>query len=156
MKIDAISDVRKIAQAIFNKEFSWFVQSDPLVVDVAGSHARIFYVCTRASCGSDENTSVNCRIHFDANKMWISSLHVASLFRLQGLGRQLVQTAEATARALGVETVEIYPFPSSQNFWRKLGYRQNPRMARVMGKHLRSLASEQKVDSTRYEMAWST
>ena len=133
-KLDLVGSLRDIAWRIFEREFSWFNRCDQLVVEGALPKVRLFYVCTETS-SSDRRTLVECRFHFDSRQMWIGSIQVAACHRLQGVGRQLVRVAEATANALGMEEVRILPRPSSVGFWLKLDYVSDPRSARVLRKN---------------------
>lgn len=127
-------DVRDIARKMFECQFSWFDQCDPLIVEGAFPEIRVFYVCTTTS-NLDHRTFVDCRFHFDSRQMWIGSIQVAACHRGQGIGRQLVRAAEATASALGIAEVRILPMPASVDFWLKLDYAPDPRSARVFWKN---------------------
>ena len=130
-------DVRDIARKMFECQFSWFDQCDPLIVEGAFPEIRVFYVCTTTS-NLDHRTFVDCRFHFDSLEMWIGSIQVVACHRGQGVGRQLVRAAEATANALGIEEMRILPTPAAVGFWSKLGFRLAPRSARVMWKSVSS------------------
>ena len=142
-KRNSVKDVRDIARKIFKDEFSWFDYDDPLFVEGVFSQVRVFYVCTKTSV-CDQRTFLDCRFHFDSRQMWIGSIEVAAHRRLHGIGRQLVRVAEATGNALGMEEVRILPLSSSVEFWLKLGYSPNPRMARVLRKNLADVEESQK------------
>lgn len=75
-------------------------------------------------------------LRLDIREMWIASLHVAVPFRSMGLGRQLVQAAEAIARAVGIAVVNVLPLYTSDPFWLKLGYRPHPCTVRVLCKQV--------------------
>ncbi len=75
-------------------------------------------------------------LRLDIREMWIASLHVAVALRSVGLGRQLVQAAEAIARAAGVTVVNVLPLYSSDPFWVKMGYRPHPCTVRVLCKQV--------------------
>jgi GNAT superfamily N-acetyltransferase len=134
-RLNSISDVRDIARTYFEREFSWFDHCAPLIVTGIFPQVRVFYVCTKTS-NSDQRTFVDCRIHFQSRQMWIGSIQVAARHRLQGVARQLVRAAEATANALGMEEVRLLPTLSAVNFWLKLDYAPDPRVARVLWKNL--------------------
>jgi GNAT superfamily N-acetyltransferase len=70
--------------------------------------------------------------------LWIAHVHVCWSLRGQGLGRELVLAAEATARAIGLPAVRVYPLPHAADFWRLLGYVPDPRTARVLRKRVGS------------------
>jgi N-acetylglutamate synthase-like GNAT family acetyltransferase len=141
-RTNSVSDVRVIARWMFECEFSWFDDCDPLIAESVSSEVRVFYVSTKAS-NSDHSTFVDCRFHFDSRQMWIGSLQVAACHRLRGVGRQLVRAAEATANALGMEEVRILPRPSSIDFWLKLEYASDSRSARVLWKNPANVAESQ-------------
>jgi len=134
---DSVYDVRDIARQMFEGRFSWFDRIDPLVVEGAIPEVRVFYVCGKIS-NSEQRTFVDCRFHFDSLEMWIGSIQVVACHRGQGVGRQLVRAAEATANALGIEEMRILPTPAAVGFWSKLGFRLAPRSARVMWKSVSS------------------
>ena len=129
-----VGEIRETVRAILQEQFPWFNQGDPLVVENVVRQLRIFYTCVRASRGCPDAAILECRVDFDLNRMWIGSIEVAPSHRLQGIGRHLAQAAEAMARAMGVQTINVYPLPSSLDFWRKTGYRPDCRTARVLCK----------------------
>jgi len=131
---NSVKDVHDLVRKIFECEFSWFNYCDPLIVEGVFSKVRVFYVSTKTS-SLDHRTFVDCRFHFDSRQMWIGSIQVATCHRHQGVGRQLVKAAEATANVLGMEEVRILPRPSSVDFWLKLDYAPAPRMTRVLCKN---------------------
>jgi histone acetyltransferase (RNA polymerase elongator complex component) len=130
----AAEDVRDIAWKNFECEFPWFDHCDPLIVEGKFSQVRVLYVSTKTS-SLEQRTLVDCRFHYDSRQMWIGSIHVVACHRHQGVGRQMVKAAEATAKALGMEKVKILPRSSSVDFWLKLGYTPDSRMTRVLCKN---------------------
>ena len=140
-RLNSVCDVREIARENFERECSWFDDGAPIIVEFAYPEVRVFYVHTRTS-NSDQRTFVDCRFHLVCGVMWIGSIQVAARHRLKGVGRQLVRAAEATANALGIEEVKVLPMLSSVDFWLKLGYAQDPHVARVRWKNLRVVAQE--------------
>ena len=134
VRLNSVCDVRNIARKMIKYQFSWFDYCDPLIVEGVFPEVCVFYVSTKTS-NLEHRTFVDCRFHFDCRQMWIGFLEVAACHRLQGVGRQLVRAAEATADALGMEEVRILPVPSSVDFWLKLDYTPDPRSARVFWKN---------------------
>lgn len=132
-RLNLICNVRDIAHKMFECHLPWFDHRDLIIVDGAFSEVRICYVSTKAS-DSDDRSFIDCRLHFDSRVMWISSIQVPAFQRRQGVGRQLVGAAEATANALGMEDVRLLPMVSSINFWLKLDYAPDSRSARVLRK----------------------
>ena len=132
-RLNLISNVRDIARKMFECQLPWFDHRDLIIVDGAFSEVRICYVSTKAS-DSDDPSFIDCRLHFDSGVMWISSIKVPAFQRRQGVGRQLVGAAEATANALGMEEVRLLPMVSSINFWLKLDYTPDSHSARVLRK----------------------
>jgi GNAT superfamily N-acetyltransferase len=132
---NSISDIRGITGTMFESQLPRFDHCDTLTVDGAFPAIRICYVSPGAS-NSDDRTVVDCRLHFDSRQMWIRSIQVPVCHRRQGVGRQLVAAAEATANALGMEEVRILPVTSSVEFCLKLNYAPAPRSARVFWKNL--------------------
>ena len=127
-----------LARSAFREKVSCFDEGDPVVVENGFQQTRILYICVRASGGTSESTFVECRIDFDSRQMWIGALEVSTSFRLQGLGRQLAEAAEEIARQIGIGMVNVFPLPSAQAFWRKMGFRPHPRMARVLSREFSS------------------
>jgi len=75
-------------------------------------------------------------LDLDSSEAWIANLQVAASYRSQGLGRELVQVAQAIAGAMGIPVVNVFPLPSSLDFWRKMGYTPTPCMTRVLRRDL--------------------
>ncbi len=136
MKTETVSEIYLTVHGILSADFCWFDQDDPLVVECGAGQVRVCYFSRRASPGSGDTTFLKCRFDFDSSQMWIGSIQVAASYRRQGLGRQLVQTAEEIARAMELGVVNVLPLASSQQFWLKMGYTRNPRTARVLWKRL--------------------
>jgi len=146
---DTAIEMRETVREILSEEFPWFSGSDPLVVEQRIRHLRVFYVCVQASRESSGSTFIECRIRFHSTQMWIGGLQVAASYRRQGLGRQLVRALEEVARVLDVRAVKLYPLPSSQRFWQRLGYRPDAPRAWLLSKNVggqRSLFCEMGVD----------
>ncbi len=130
------SQLRQKVRTILCDSFSWFEQDDPLVVEQRVRQVSVFYACLRASRGSPDASSLECRFDFDAREMWISRLQVSVVNRSQGLGRELVQVAEVIAAATGMRVINIFPLSGSVDFWRKMGYTKRPRTTRVLCKNV--------------------
>ncbi len=139
VKLKSLKDIRDIARNSFEREFSWFDARDPLTVEGDFPAVRVFYVCKRTT-RLEQRTFVDCRFHFDSREMWIGSIEVAACHRRMGVGRRLVRAAEAAASALGIEEVRILPLPPSVEFWLKLDYVPDRRMAKVLWKNLVDVA----------------
>lgn len=137
VRLDSVYVVHDVARQMFEGRFPWFDRSDPLIVEGALPEVRVFYVCRKTS-NSEHRSFVDCRFHFDSREVWIGSIQVATSHRRQGIGRQLVRVVEATADALGIEIIRIFPTPTAVGFWSKLGFRLAPRSARVMWKSISS------------------
>jgi len=131
-----VSDIGQTVGAIFDDRFSWFHDEDPLVVEQGIRQVRILYICQRASRGAPDTTFLECRLDFDSSEAWIANLQVAASYRLQGLGRELVQVAEAIVGRMGIPVVNVFPLPSSLDFWWKMGYTPRPCMTRVLRRDL--------------------
>jgi GNAT superfamily N-acetyltransferase len=74
---------------------------------------------------------------------WLGALYVHPDFRRKGIGAQLLQAAEETARSLGIETLYLYTrHASTEDFYARLGWARLEEMiysgnsAIVMGKSL--------------------
>jgi len=135
LKTETVSDIYQTVHGILSAGFFWFDQDDPLVVECGVPQVRVFYVSTRASPGSGDTTFLDCRLNFDSREMWVGSIQVAASYRRQGLGQQLVQTAEDIAHAMEIGVVNVFPLTCSEHFWLKMGYTPRPRTARVLWKH---------------------
>ena len=131
-----VSEMRETVRAIFDDRFCWFHDEDPLVVEQGIRQVRIFYACMRASRGAPDTTFLECRLDFDFGETWIANLQVTASYRSQGLGRKLVQVAEAIANGMGIRVVNVFPLPSSLDFWWKMGYTPRPCMTRVLRREL--------------------
>jgi len=131
-----VSDIGQTVRAIFDDRFSWFHDEDPLVVERGIRQVRIFYTCQRASRGAPDTTFLECRLDLDSSETWIANLQVTASYRSQGLGRELVQVAEAITGRMGIRVVNVFPMPSSLDFWRKMGYTPRPCMTRVLRRKL--------------------
>ncbi|HEX9139325.1 MAG TPA: GNAT family N-acetyltransferase [Steroidobacteraceae bacterium] len=58
-----------------------------------------------------------------ADRFKLRQMVVTPAAQRRGIGRQLVQTAEAIARARGIRTVELHARALACDFYAKLGYR---------------------------------
>jgi len=111
-------------------------EADRLVVDELLPMVCLSYVSGQTSNGSGDVTGVQLTFHPDKNVMWIRNLHVASVSRFRGLGRQLVRAAERLADKVGICRINLMPLSPARPFWEKLGYAPHPEMARVLTKRL--------------------
>ena len=134
-ELTSISHVRDIARKVFECEFHWFDQSDPIVVEGAFPVVRVFYVCTEES-RSDQRAYVDCRLDFNACEMWFGNLHVAAAYRMGGLGRALVQVSETMAAAMKMREIYVFPLRGSLGFWCKMGYASTPGATLVLHKNV--------------------
>ena len=128
----SVSDIRQTVRKVLCDGFSWFNDEDQLVVEQQIRQVRVFYACVQASRGCPDASFLECRLDFDSSEMWIGNLQVAQAYRLRGLGRELVQVAETIAAATQRREINVFPLPSSLDFWRKLGYTKKPRATRVL------------------------
>ena len=121
---------------VLRRTLSCFSDEDVLAVWEGRANVRIAYSPLQASGGPGERTTMRLSLRRDTDDLWISSLHVAVPFRSMGLGRQLVQAAEAIARAAGVTLVSVFPLYSSHAFWLKMGYRPMGCTSRVLSRQV--------------------
>jgi GNAT superfamily N-acetyltransferase len=105
-------------------------------VDCGITAVEINYVASGVSALQGESTSMDLQCHNDCLEMWIRQLEVATPFRLQGLGTDLVSVAESIAAGLGMRKVHVLPLSHARQFWRKLGYVPEEKTARVLVKRL--------------------
>lgn len=111
-----VSEIRETVRAVFDDRFSWFHDEDPLVVEQGIRQVRIFYACMRASRGAPDTTFLECRLDLDSSEAWIANLQGAAACRGQGIGRELVQVAQAVAGRMGIPVVNVFPLPTSLDF----------------------------------------
>jgi GNAT superfamily N-acetyltransferase len=109
---------------------------DLVVVHDEACRLRLVYRSARASPQRRPAASLQCCVDSPRGPLWIAHVHVCRRLRGQGVGRELVLAAEATARAIGLPAVRVYPLPDAADFWRSLGYVTDPRTARVLQKRV--------------------
>ena len=134
LNLSAESEILHVVRTVLGDTFSWFDKDDPLVVEQHVRQVYLFYSCLRASGGDQATTLLECRFNLDASEVWIGRLQVSSVFRLQGLGRELVLAAERISTLLEMREINIFPLVAAMDFWWKMGYRWKPRTARVLCK----------------------
>ena len=86
-------------------------EADKLDVNELLRMVCLSYVSGQASSASDDFTGVQLTFHPEKNVMWIRNLHVASVSRFRGLGRQLVRAAERLAHKVGICSIELGTCP---------------------------------------------
>lgn len=118
----------------------FYDKDDRVIVHVESNHLRLVYLNVRASRQSSSATLIQCRIDEESDEefeeMWITSLQVSETQRRQGIGCEMVQAMEATARAMGIPAMKVYPLVDAHGFWESLGYQPDERMSRVLQKKL--------------------
>lgn len=124
------------ARIAFAEHVRRFDERDQVIVHVEPPQLRLIYVSVRASRQSSSATFIQCKVDDEREQMWITSLQVSDALRRQGLGREMVAAAEATARAIGMSRVSVLPYVSAVAFWDSLGYVPESRMSRVLQKVL--------------------
>ena len=129
-------EILQVVRTTFCDTFSWFDKDDPLVVEQHARQVYLFYSCLRVSGGDQSTTFLECRFNLDASEVWIGRLQVSSVFRLQGLGRELVLAAERISTLMEMREINIFPLVAAVDFWRKMGYTWKPRTARVLCKRV--------------------
>lgn len=122
------------ARSAFAEHVRLYDDGDQIIVDVELRQLRFVYVNFRASRQSGSDTFIECHVAKSCEQMWISRLQVSDPLRRQGLGREMVEAAEATARAIGVPVIKVYPLIGAAGFWEQLGYTPDQRFARVQQK----------------------
>ncbi len=137
-----VSDVHDISRHALTRTFPWFDETDPIIVECVLEEVRLFYIC-RGRANSEERTFIDCRFHFDSRQLWIGSIQVASCYRSNGVGAQLVRATEAAARLLEMREIRLQPRPSAIGFWERLQYVADPRAVRVMWKDAGRFAAHQ-------------
>ncbi len=130
------SEILNVVRTTLCDTFSWFDKDDRLVVEQHARQVYLFYSCLRASRGDQATTILECRFNLDASEVWIGRLQVSSVFRLQGLGRELVLAAERISTLMEMREINIFPLVAAVDFWRKMGYKWKPRTARVLCKRV--------------------
>ena len=124
------------ARSAFAKHVNIYDDQDEFISHLEPQHLRLVYVSVRGSRQSGSATLVQCRVEDRLKEMWINSLQVSQSLRRQGLGRELVEAVEATAQAIGMSSVKVYPLADSVGFWKSLVYVPDSRTARVLQKTL--------------------
>jgi GNAT superfamily N-acetyltransferase len=124
------------ARLAFAEHVRLYDERDPIIVHAEPHQVRLVYMNLRASRQSSSATFIQCRVDEGSYGMWISSLQVSGTLRRQGLGREMVAGVEATARAIGLSSVTVYPLIDAVGFWTSLGYVRDEHMARVLTKRL--------------------
>jgi hypothetical protein len=61
---------------------------------------------------------------------------VSEAFHRQGLGREMVEPAEATAQAIAISIIKVYPLQEPVGFRKSLGYTPDESVSRVLKKEL--------------------
>jgi GNAT superfamily N-acetyltransferase len=124
------------ARSAFADHVRVYDSEDQVIVHVEPEHLRLVYLSVRASRQANSATFIQCRIDHSGSQMWITSLQVCDSLRRQGLGREMVDACEATAKAIGMESIRVYPLTGVAEFWESLGYQPDSRMSRVLRKEI--------------------
>jgi GNAT superfamily N-acetyltransferase len=124
------------ARLAFADHVRLYDERDPIIVRAEPHRVRLVYMNHRASQQSGFATFIQCRVDEGCKGMQISSLQVSGTLRRQGLGREMIAGVEATARAIGLSSVTVYPLTDAVGFWTSLGYVCDEHMARVLTKQL--------------------
>ena len=130
------AQLERAARTAFANTVADFDHDDEIIVHIENDHLRLVYLNVRASRRFSTATMIQCRFEASVNEIWINSLQVCDALRRQGFGRELVEAVEATARAIGVFSIKVYPLTNAVGFWESLGYRPDSRIARVLCKDL--------------------
>ena len=136
------SRVEQTLRASVGRVFSCFDGGDTLAVKQERRSVHVTYISRRASPDLHDLTFVRFRICVDANEIWIGNLNVAVPLRSLGLGRQLVQVVEETARRAGIPNIRLFPLMPSVAFWEKMGYSPDARAARTLAKVLQTVSAD--------------
>ena len=126
--------IEDLVRSIFASELPFFSEQDGLEMEIAERSVRISYSSFELSDAGSDHTGIDFHLRLDANEMWIGGLNVATTFRMNGVGRRLVQAAEYVATHTRMDGVNLFPLGSSRPFWIKLGYVPHRFTARVLWK----------------------
>ena len=107
---------------------------DGLDVEIDELSVRVVYSSFELSDAPSGLTGIRLHLRLDAGELWIGDLHVARPFRLQGVGRLLVQATEIVASETRMDVLNLFPLRSSGPFWARLGYVPHGITARVLSK----------------------
>jgi len=132
----AVKLMSHIARAALTEHFEPVCAGDHLHLEWRTTALQINYIASLVSTPPGDVTSLDLRCHWECREMWIRELRVATPFRLQGLGSNLVTAAESIAVALGMSVVHTLPLTPARRFWSKLGYVPQRRTARVVIKRM--------------------
>jgi GNAT superfamily N-acetyltransferase len=135
-KLPLPESLEAAARKAFAKHVWLFDEQDQIIVHVEPHQLRLVYVSVRASRQSSLATFIQCRVDDGGEQMWISTVKASADLRRQGLSRKMVEAAEATARAIGVSMVKVYPLLDTVGFWRSLGYASTSSSSGVLQKQL--------------------
>jgi GNAT superfamily N-acetyltransferase len=125
-----------LARTAFAAHVRLYDTRDQLRVQAEARAVQLAYVSVRAGETSPGATYIQCRMDRDYSQMWITFVQVAGELRRQGLGRDMVRAAEATARAAGLHTIRVFPVMPAIRFWKSLGYTPDDHTSRVLQKRL--------------------
>ncbi len=128
------SRIEDVVRLVFATELHFSGVQDGLDVKIGERSVRVAYSSFEVSEAAGDLATVKLQLRLDARELWISDLHVAKPFRLQGVGRRLVQAAEIVASETRMDVVNLFPLRSSGSFWAKLGYAPHRFTARVLSK----------------------
>jgi GNAT superfamily N-acetyltransferase len=125
------------ARLAFASHVRLYDEQDQIIVHAEPHELRLVYLSVRASRQASAATFIQCRVDGECEQMWITSLQVSDALQRQGLGREMVEAAEATAKAMGFSSIKIYPLMDAVGFWKSLGYTPDAHISRVLEKGLR-------------------
>jgi GNAT superfamily N-acetyltransferase len=124
------------AQDAFAQSVGVYDEQDTIAIHAGSHQLRLIYKSRRASRRPRSATFVQCRVDEGSDEVWINQLQVSDALRRQGLGRELVQGIESTARAIGMSAIAVYPLFDAVGFWESLGYLPDSNRSRVLQKRL--------------------
>jgi GNAT superfamily N-acetyltransferase len=125
-----------VAQDAFAQSVRVYDDQDTIAIHAGSHQMRLHYKSRRASWPAHSATFVQCRVDEGSDEVWINRLQVSDPLRRQGLGRELVQGVEDTARAIGMSAIAVYPLIDAVGFWESLGYLPDSHRSRVLQKQL--------------------
>ena len=124
------------ARLAFAEHVRLYDEQDQIIVRAERHELRLVYLSIRASRQSSSATFIRCGVDSELRQMWINSLQVSDALRRQGVGREMVEATEATARAVGISSVKVYPLVDAAAFWETLGYTADTSRSRVLHKEM--------------------
>lgn len=124
------------ARSALAKHVRIYDEEDQVLVSGEPDELRLAYISVQSSQQPQGATFAHFRIEYECGQIWIDSLGVSDSRQRQGIGREIVQAIEATAREIGVHSIKVYPLAKVVGFWNALGYKPDARIARVLHKEV--------------------